>query len=224
MEPLRILLVDDHTLFRKGMVSLLASRNDMVVVGEAEDGLEAIGRVQELLPDVILMDVNMPNCSGLEAVEIIKREMPQVAIIMLTVSDDEADLFTAIKSGATGYLLKNLEPHQLYDMLERLRQGEAPISGIMAAKILQELRQPEESVGWPLEAGEALTPREIEVLEQVITGATNKEIAEALCITENTVKIHLRNILEKLQVQNRVQAAVYAVRKGLVDEAASISG
>lgn len=219
MQPLRILLADDHALFRKGLTSLLASRKDFVVVAEAGDGVEAIERARSVKPDLILMDVNMPHCSGLEAVEIIKQELPHVTIIMLTVSDDEADLFTAIKHGAQGYLLKNLEPHQLYGMLEKLKQGEAPISGVMAAKILHEFSQPEPSAVQPAPTGEELTPREIEVLEQVITGATNREIAEVLCITENTVKIHLRNILEKLHVQNRVQAAVYAVHKGLLNGA-----
>ena len=136
----------------------------------------------------------------------------------LTVSDDDRDLFAAIKNGAEGYLLKNLEPYQLFEMLEGVRQGEAPISGTMAAKILQEFRQPTQNAAQEPEARDELTPREITVLERVVEGATNKEIAEALTITENTVKIHLRNILEKLHLQNRIQAAVYAVRQGLVDE------
>ncbi len=217
MKPLRILLVDDHVLFRKGIASLFASRQDMKIVGEAEDGLEAVAQTREILPDVILMDIDMPKCNGLEAVKIIKREIPQVHIVMLTVSDDDDDLFTAIKNGARGYLLKNLEPQQLFDMLEGIRQGEAPISGVIAAKILAEFKRPEpDSFDSPDEPDD-LTAREIEVLEQVVTGATNKEIAERLHITENTVKIHLRNILEKLQVQNRVQAAVHAVREGLVN-------
>ena len=218
MEPLRVLLVDDHVLFRKGMAALLAARQDMEVVGEAGDGLEAIAQARETVPDVILMDIHMPQCSGLEAVRIIKREMPHVRIIMLTVSDDDRDLFTAIKNGAEGYLLKNLEPYQLFDMLEGVRRGEAAISGAMAAKILQEFRQPDQNMAPKPEAREALTPREIEVLERVVEGATNKEIAEALAITENTVKIHLRNILQKLHLQNRIQVAVYAVREGLVDD------
>jgi len=220
MEPLRILLVDDHVLFRKGVAALLAARQEMdvVVVGEASDGLEAIAQARETVPDVILMDIHMPECDGLEAVRVIKREMPHVHIIMLTVSDDDQDLFTAIKNGAEGYLLKNLEPYQLFDMLEGVRRGEAPISGTLAAKILQEFRQPDQSLVPKPEAREALTPREIEVLERVVEGATNKEIAEALVITENTVKIHLHNILEKLHLQNRIQAAVYAVREGLVDD------
>jgi DNA-binding NarL/FixJ family response regulator len=218
MEPLRILLVDDHVLFRKGVATLLASRQNMQVVGEAGDGLEAITQARETLPDVILMDIAMPKCNGLEAVKVIKREMPHVRITMLTVSDDDRDLFAAIKNGAEGYLLKNLEPYQLFQMLEGVRQGEAPISGTMAAKILQEFRQPDQSLVQKPEAREALTPREIEILEQVVEGATNKEIAEALVVTENTVKIHLRNILQKLHLQNRIQVAVYAVREGLVDE------
>jgi DNA-binding NarL/FixJ family response regulator len=218
MEPLRILLVDDHVLFRKGLESLLAPRQDMEVVGEAGDGLEAIARAQETVPDVILMDIHMPECDGLEAVRVIKREMPHVHIVMLTVSEDDRDLFAAIKNGAEGYLLKNLEPYQLFDMLEGVRRGEAPVSGAMAAKILQEFRQPDQTMAPKPEARDELTPREIEVLEQVVKGATNKEIAEALVITENTVKIHLRNILEKLHLQNRIQAAVYAVREGLVDD------
>jgi DNA-binding NarL/FixJ family response regulator len=219
MEPLRILLVDDHVLFRKGIASLLAVRQDITIVGEASDGDEAVILAEQTMPDVILMDVNMPRQNGIETVKIIKREMPHIQIVMLTVSDDDNDLFEAIKSGAKGYLLKNLEPLELYGMLDRLRQGEAPISGAMAAKILREFRQPEYTQGKENQPVDELTTREIEVLEQVVTGASNKEIADTLHITENTVKIHLRNILEKLHVQNRIQAAVYAVRQGLVDEA-----
>jgi DNA-binding NarL/FixJ family response regulator len=140
---------------------------------------------------------------------------------MLTVSDDDEDLFTAIKNGARGYLLKDLEPQQLYDMLDGVRHGEAPISGAMASRILQEFRQPEQKQADSPDIADQLTPREVEVLEQVVTGATNKEIADILHITENTVKIHLRNILEKLQVQNRIQAAVHAVREGLVEKPVS---
>jgi DNA-binding NarL/FixJ family response regulator len=218
MEPLRVLLVDDHILFRKGVASLLASRLGLEVVGEAGDGVEAVARAQETVPDVILMDIGMPECSGLEATRLIKSEMPHVKIIMLTISDDDRDLFAAIKNGADGYLLKNLEPYQLFDTLEGARQGEVPMSGAVAAKILQEFRQPEQSLTQPAEARDELTRREIEVLEQVVQGASNKEIAVALSISENTVKIHLRNILEKLHLQNRIQAAVYAVREGLADE------
>jgi len=218
MEPLRILLVDDHVLFRKGVAALLAARPDMEVVGEAGDGLEALARARETLPDVILMDLSMPRCSGLEATQLIKQEMPHVHIVMLTVSDDDRDLFAAIKNGAEGYLLKNLEPQQLFDLLEGVRRGEAALSGTLAAKILQEFRQPDKSLARQLEVRDELTPREIEVLKLVVEGDSNKEIAAKLGIQENTVKIHLRNILEKLHLQNRLQAAVYAVRQKLVED------
>lgn len=216
MEPLRILLVDDHILFREGVAALLSTRPAMEVVGQAGDGLEAIARARETVPEVILMDISMPNCSGLEAVRVIKREMPHVHIIMLTVSDDDDDLFAAIKSGAEGYLLKDLEPAQLFSMLNGVRRGEVAMSGAMAARILQEFRQPGQSRGGQGEVREELTPREVEVLAEVVKGETNKGIAAALNITENTVKIHLCNILGKLHLQNRIQAAVYAVRRGLV--------
>jgi DNA-binding NarL/FixJ family response regulator len=218
VEPLRILLVDDHILFRKGIVSLLKSREDMKVVGEAGDGVEAVTQARQTLPDIILMDINMPLRNGLEATRIIKQEMPHVEIVMLTVSEDDDDLFAAIKSGAKGYLLKKLEPEQLFDMIDGVRRDEAPISGVMAAKILQEFKQPGQTTRDQPEPADELTPREIEVLEQVVAGATNQEIAETLHITQNTVKIHLRNILEKLHVQNRIQAAVQAVREGLIEE------
>lgn len=217
MKPLRILLVDDHVLFRKGIASLISSRRDLTVVGEAEDGVQAVRVAHETRPDVMLMDIHMPNQDGLETLKIIREELPGTHVIMLTVSDDDDDLFAAVKNGAKGYLLKNLDPYELYSMLEKVRHGEAAISGAMAAKILQEFRQPE-MVKERVSEVDALTDREIEVLEEVVTGATNKEIAERLHITENTVKIHLRNILEKLQVNNRIQAAIHAVKRGLVKE------
>jgi DNA-binding NarL/FixJ family response regulator len=215
---LRILLVDDHVLFRKGVSALLSERKNIQIVGEAGDGLEAINAARDTVPDVILMDIEMPNCDGLEATRRIKREMPHVNIIILTVSDDDQNLFDAIKIGAQGYLLKDLDPHQLYDMLESISLGEAPLSGVIAAKILKEFSQPSLESKDANNLVEDLTIREIDILELVVEGMTNKEIASALNISENTVKIHLRNILEKLHLQNRIQAAVYAVRQGLVDE------
>lgn len=215
---MRILLVDDHVIFRKGVAALLTPREDMTIVGEAGNGFEAIQAARELLPNVILMDINMPQCNGLEATRRIKRELPHIKIVMLTVADDDHNLFEALKSGAQGYLLKNLEPSQLYDLLESISRDEAPLSGAIAAKILKEFSKPCPESQQDSDVIDELTPREISILELVVDGLTNKGIASELFISENTVKIHLRNILEKLHLQNRIQAAVYAVRKGLVDE------
>lgn len=215
---LRILLVDDHILFRKGLVALLATRPDIQVVGEAGDGLEAIAAAQDLLPDVILMDINMPKCDGLEATRQIKSEMPHVKIVILTVSDDDQNLFEAIKSGAQGYLLKDLEPNQLYSLLENIPRGDAPLSGAIATKILKEFTRFNPASLEKPEVIDELTSRQISILQLVAEGKTNREIASELYISENTVKIHLRNILDKLHLQNRIQVAVYATRQGLVNE------
>ena len=196
---------------------MLANRPDIDIVGEAGDGIEAMDAARDILPDVILMDIEMPRCSGLEATRQIKREMPHVKIVILTVSDDDHNLFEAIKCGAQGYLLKDLEPYQLYDLLESISRDEAPLSGAVAAKILKEFTQPGSSHTKETKVVDELTHREIDILELVVEGKTNKEIAFSLNISENTVKIHLRNILEKLHLQNRIQAAVYAVRQGLVE-------
>jgi DNA-binding NarL/FixJ family response regulator len=208
--PLRLLLVDDHVLFRRGVEATLAHRPGLQMVGEAGDGLEALERARELQPDVILMDISMPRCSGVQAVEAIKREFPAIKIVMLTVSDADEDLFGAVRAGAEGYLLKDVSADELCALLEGVHRGEAPVSRVLAARILQELRG-EAAVPTP----QALTQREVDVLRLVVEGLANADIAARLCVTENTIKMHLRHILDKLHLANRVQAAVYAVRQGL---------
>lgn len=209
MERIRVLIVDDHTLFRRGVSTLLSGREDMEVVGEAADGREAVERARDLMPDVILMDIKMPEMDGLAATKQIKAELPYVRIMMLTVSETDEDLFEAVKAGAQGYLLKNVDPDYLVACVQQVQRGEVPIAPTMAAKILRELTAPAEH------APPELTGRERQVLELLAEGLANKEIAFSLKISENTVKNHLRNILEKLHLQNRVQAALYAVKMGL---------
>jgi RNA polymerase sigma factor (sigma-70 family) len=217
MARIRVMLVDDHVLFRKGLASLMASRPELEVVGEAGDGSEAISLAAELKPDLILMDIHMPGCDGIEATRAIKAETPSPRIVVLTVSDGEDDLYGAIKAGAQGYLLKNLRPETLFEMIQDAVRGEAPISPGIAAKILEELgRSREREREEASDESQLLTQREREILTLVVDGASNKEIAQRLHITEGTVKNHLHHILEKLHLENRVQVTAYALRKGLV--------
>ncbi len=216
MSRLRILLVDDHVLFREGIASLVAARPDMEIVGQAVDGLEAIEKYRALRPDMILMDIRMPNCDGLEATRRIKKEWPDARIVILTVSEEDEDLFEAIKSGAQGYLLKNMRPAGLFELIQGVSRGEAPISPALAAKILKEFLQSAQKANHQPVAEVNLTDREKQVLQYVAQGASNKEIAGYVTITEGTVKNHLHNILEKLHLHNRAQAAAYALREGLI--------
>ena len=222
MAKVRVMLVDDHALFRKGVASLLAACPDIEVVGEADDGAQALAKVADLMPDLILMDIQMPGMDGLEATRRIKAEHPYAKIVMLTVAEEDRSLFEAIKAGAQGYLLKKIDPQEFLAMVRGVSRGEAPISRAVAARILGEFGrrvqgpQPEEPAG-------KLTPREREVLQLLTQGNTNKEIGNVLCVSENTVKNHLKNILAKLHLQNRVQAAAFALREGIVPEEASRS-
>jgi len=218
MDTIKVLVVDDHALFRHGIAAVLANQENLEVVGEASDGLEAIEKAKEIAPDVILMDLMMPRCSGLEATQALQAEMPQVNILVLTVSDKEADLFAAIKFGARGYILKNTEPDELIHAISHIAQGGVIVSPLMATKLLDEVKDLGVSIdrGLVQEADTNVSPREVEVLQLIAQGATNKEIADSLFISENTVKTHLRNIMEKLHLANRSQAAAYAVKKGLV--------
>ena len=215
---IKVLVVDDHTLFRRGIADVLARQESLEVVGEAVDGLEAIEKAKKIAPDVVLMDLNMPRCSGLEAIQALQTEMPQINILVLTVSETEADLFAAIKFGAHGYLLKKAEPEELIHAILHIARGGAIVSPLMATKLLDEFKGVAVGVeNKPLQNVDAdLSPREGEVLQLVAQGATNKEIADRLFISENTVKTHLRNLMEALHLANRSQAAAYAVRKGLV--------
>jgi two-component system nitrate/nitrite response regulator NarL len=213
---IRILVVDDHALFRKGLISLLSGQRDLQVAGEAANGREALSRARDLMPDLILMDISMPEMDGLEATRRIKQEIPYVRIVILTVSDDDQSLFEAIKAGAQGYLLKKIEPQAFLNTLRQVARGEASISRAMATRLIAEFaRQARQSVPAPA-AGFGLSQREKEVLELVAKGMSNKEIAATLAITSNTVKNHLKNILEKLHLENRVQAATFALREGLL--------
>ena len=213
-ERIRILVVDDHPLFRRGVVATLNAQPDMQVVGEASNGYEALERVRELVPDLILMDIQMPDCDGLEATRLIMDEMPYARIVMLTVSDDDQCLFEAIKAGAQGFLLKNLEPEDLAEMVWGVFRGEAPISRTTASRILREFGR--QARGENISLAD-LSAREREVLGLVAQGLSNQEIAQSLTVSVHTVKNHLRNVLDKLHLENRVQAAVFAVRQGLIE-------
>ncbi len=215
-KPLQILLADDHALFRKGVKALLSTRRAYNIIGEAANGCEVIELAHQLKPDIIFMDIDMPGMNGLEATRVIMQELPDIKIIILTVSDYENQLFDAIKSGASGYLLKNLEPEELFEMLEKIQRGEAAVNGILATKILHEFSRLSQT-DRPRKDVDQLSEREIEVLKRLVLGEDNKEIAEALSIAPNTVKTHLSNIMEKLHLRNRLEAAVYAVGEGLVD-------
>lgn len=211
-----MLLVDDHALFREGLGMIISAQPDMEVIGEAGDGLEALVKAAELKPDLVLMDIQMPGVDGIEAVRRLKREIPATTIVMLTVRDDEEKLFEALKNGAQGYLLKNMHSAQLLEMIRRALQGEVAIPPLLAGKMLEEFRRLSRLE--PLEPDEltGLSPRELEVLHLVSLGNTDKEIALALSLSLHTVKTHLRNILAKLQVSGRKEAARIAREKGLM--------
>lgn len=216
MKTIRVLLADDHRLFRRGVAATLAEHPEFQLVGEATDGLQAIAKARELTPDIILMDIAMPGMNGLEATRQIKANLPEVKIVILTIGEEDHNLFEAIKNGAQGYLLKDVEPKYLVEMLRGVVRGEAPISKTAAAKILNEFSRQSQEVDASERSKTALTAREKEVLGLVADGTTNKEIATALGVSPSTVKNHLQNILAKLHLENRVQAAAYALRKGFV--------
>lgn len=209
---MRVVLADDHALFRDGVSSLLQAWGHEVV-GHAADGREAVNLVTRLEPDLVLMDVRMPGMSGVEATQAIAAIRPEMPIVMLTVSEDEEDLFAAIRAGARGYLLKDLEAAQLHAMIDAVARGEAAITPATAARIIRHLSTMSGADG---SARDALTARELEVLRLVTDGRRNKEIAAELGISENTAKYHLRNILEKLHAESRTEVAARAIREGLV--------
>jgi DNA-binding NarL/FixJ family response regulator len=213
-----VFLVDDHALFREGLAILLSSQDGIEIVGEAGSGEEALEKARELLPDVILMDVRMPGMGGLEATRKIKEEMPHTRVVILTVSEDEDDLFEAVKAGAEGYILKTVKSRDLIEMLQGVFRGEAALSRVMARKMWEEFAEQAKKQDNPSLAQPGLTRREMEVLRFLSEGSSDKEIAVRLGISQRTVKNHVHNILEKLQLRNRVQAAAYAHRQGLVQE------
>ncbi len=203
----RVLLADDSPLARKAIRTLLGRDSGFEVVGEAEDGSQALVLAREHRPDLVLMDINMPGCDGLLATRLIKRELPHVVVVVLTVSDDAGDLFEAIRSGAQGYLLKSLEPEDWLEYLRDLMQG-ATIPRAVAGRILAEFAPPVA----PTEPDLALTEREHEVLHLVARAMTNKQVAAALYISEQTVKNHIKNIMQKLHAKNRVELTLHARR------------
>jgi two-component system NarL family response regulator len=217
-ERLRVLIVDDHALFRRGLQMVLKQESDLDVVGEAGDGMEAVEKAQELMPDVVLMDVRMPGQSGIKATEQIRELLPHVKILMLTISDEEADLYDAIKAGASGYLLKEISIDDVAEAVRSVWNGQSRISPSMASKLLTEFaamsKRADERQQLP---APRLTEREMDVLKLVAQGLNNRDIARDLFISENTVKNHIRNILEKLHLHSRMEAVVYAVREKLLE-------
>ncbi|GAB2696960.1 response regulator [Paenibacillus thermoaerophilus] len=213
MQPYRVLIADDHAHARRGIREIIEEDPLFEVVGEAKNGLEAYELTGEVMPDLILMDIRMPEADGLEATRRIKSKYPYVKIVMVTVSDDVADLFEAIKRGAQGYLLKNLSPSSWLDYLKAVAMDEAPMSREFASRLLDEFAAKRRAES---KADDPLTAREREILEWVARGKSNREIGDELHISEHTVKNHLKNILQKLHLQNRVQLTRYAYEQGWV--------
>jgi two-component system NarL family response regulator len=217
-DVIRVLIADDQALFRRGLYVVLGTEDGIEVVGEAENGEEAVAKSEELAPDVVLMDVRMPKVNGIDAARTIRGIAPTTKILMLTVSDEEDDLYEAIKAGANGYLLKEISVEEVAEAIRAVVQGQSLISPSMASKLLTEfntlVKKAEEKQQFP---APALTSRELEVLRLVAKGMSNREIADQLYISENTVKNHVRNILEKLHLHSRMQAVMYAVREQLID-------
>lgn len=214
MEPVKVLIVDDHALFRRGIEAVLTNREDIKVVGEASDGFAAVEKSRELHPDVIIMDLNMPRCGGLEAIQAIQAEMPGTNILVMTLSELETNLFAAIKFGASGYLLKRAEPHDLIQAVYYIARGGVIIFPFIANKILKELRKRDEAQ--KTESTAIPESQEVEVLKLIAQGATVSEASGSLSITEDAVKEHLSNIIRKLHRANRSLATAYAVERGLV--------
>jgi two-component system nitrate/nitrite response regulator NarL len=215
---LRIFLIDDHNLFRSGVKALLARQRDFEVVGEAADGLEGLKRAREMKPDVVLLDLNMPGIAGREAVQMLTEELPQTRVLMLTVSEDAEDLIDTLKSGARGYLVKNIDADFLVDAIRRAARGEAVMSPQMTSKLVQGLQNGGREMVPEAADKDRISPREREILMLVARGASNKEMARELKLAESTVKIHVQSILRKLNLTSRVQAAVYAVEHGIVEK------
>jgi two-component system NarL family response regulator len=219
-EPIRVLIVDDHALFRRGLEMVLDEEDDIDLVGQASDGSEARVKAGEALPDVVLMDIRMPRSSGIEACRAMKEAVPSTKIVMLTISDEEEDLFEAIRAGASGYLLKDIPLDEVAEAVRSVHGGQSLISPSMAGKLLTEFatlarrtdEEPVQQVPAP-----KLTEREMEVLKLVAKGMNNRDIARELFISENTVKNHVRNILEKLQIHSRMEAVMIALRDKLID-------
>ena len=210
---IKVLIADDHKLFRQGLISLMKTRDDLVkVIGEAETGTEAIWLAERLRPDIILMDIYMPERNGIEATRAIREKHPEIAIVILTSSESDEHLREAVSLGISGYLLKNLDGDELFDLLAGIERGEAAMTRAMAARLLKNAA--DARAGTPED--DSLTGRELEVLRLVARGASNLQIAEELVISVNTVKSHLKNILSKLQLENRTQVAAYALETGLV--------
>jgi DNA-binding NarL/FixJ family response regulator len=216
-EPIRVIVVDDQELFRRGLIMLLSVEDGIDVVGEASDGVAATELAAGTVPDVVLMDVRMPKRSGIEACLTIKDAAPSAKILMLTVSEEEADLYEAVKNGASGYLLKDASIDEVAQAVQLVAEGQSLISPSMATKLLDEFKQMSVVGRRQDVAAPRLTDRELEVLRLVARGLNNRDIAKELFISENTVKNHVRNILEKLQLHSRMEAVMYAVREKLLD-------